>query len=123
MFLTIRWYFLFQRWILFESCVINRVGKQPFSRSCLGLNVLKNRLQNGQIVFFDQSDLLKEDILQVQYLDDLLLDVGFYGKQYKIFVKKNLNLGEPIVVSTAADFNAMLRQLQKVIPYIKNLQR
>ncbi|EAV9825547.1 hypothetical protein FFD29_05080 [Listeria monocytogenes] len=66
---------------------------------------------------------MKEDILQAQYLDDLLLDVGFYGKQYKIFVKKNLNLGEPIVVSTAADFNAMLRQLQKVIPYIKNLQR
>lgn len=69
----------------------------------------------GKLFFFDQSDLLKEDILQVQYPDDLLLDVGFYGKQYKIFVKKNLNWEEPIVVSTAADFNAMLRKLQKVI--------
>ncbi|EDN9144979.1 Appr-1-p processing protein [Listeria monocytogenes] len=47
------------------------------------------------MVFFDQSDLLKEDILQVQYPDDLLLDVGFYGKQYKIFVIKNLNWEEP----------------------------
>lgn len=69
----------------------------------------------GKLFFFDQSDLLKEDILQVQYSDDLLLDVGFYGKQYKIFVIKNLNWEEPIVVSTAADFNAMLRKLQKVI--------
>lgn len=51
--------------------------------------------KNGQIVFFDQSDLLKEDISQVQYPDDLLLDVGFYGKQYKIFVIKNLNWEEP----------------------------
>ncbi|ELK7957952.1 macro domain-containing protein [Listeria monocytogenes] len=38
---------------------------------------------------------MKEDILQVQYPDDLLLDVGFYGKQYKIFVIKNLNWEEP----------------------------
>ncbi|AYY72320.1 Appr-1-p processing protein [Listeria monocytogenes] len=49
----------------------------------------------GKLFFFDQSDLLKEDILQVQYPDDLLLDVGFYGKQYKIFVIKNLNWEEP----------------------------
>ncbi|WP_235004706.1 macro domain-containing protein [Listeria monocytogenes] len=49
----------------------------------------------GKLFFFDQSDLLKEDILQVQYPDDLLLDVGFYGKQYKIFVIKNLNWKEP----------------------------
>ncbi|EFR83643.1 hypothetical protein NT04LM_3492, partial [Listeria monocytogenes FSL F2-208] len=33
----------------------------------------------------------------------------------KIFVIKNLNWEEPIVVCTAADFNAMLRKLQKVI--------
>ncbi|HAO6439123.1 TPA: Appr-1-p processing protein [Listeria monocytogenes] len=38
---------------------------------------------------------MKEDILQVQYPDDLLLDVGFYGKQYKIFVIKDLNWEEP----------------------------
>ncbi|HAO5836599.1 TPA: Appr-1-p processing protein [Listeria monocytogenes] len=38
---------------------------------------------------------MKEDISQVQYPDDLLLDVGFYGKQYKIFVIKNLNWEEP----------------------------
>ncbi|EAG9432000.1 hypothetical protein DB724_02705 [Listeria monocytogenes] len=66
---------------------------------------------------------MKEDILQVQYPDDLLLDVGFYGKQYKIFVIKNLNWEEPIVVCTAADFNDMLRKLQKVINELTILKK
>ncbi|MBC1572342.1 hypothetical protein HCJ25_11795 [Listeria sp. FSL L7-1426] len=63
---------------------------------------------------------MKEDILQVQYPDDLLIDVGFYGKQYKILVIKNLKWEEPIVVCTAVDFNDMLRKVQKVINELSN---
>ncbi|MBC1375081.1 hypothetical protein HCB45_09125 [Listeria sp. FSL L7-0091] len=58
---------------------------------------------------------MKEDILQVQYPNDLLLDVGFYGEQYKIFVIKNLNWEEPVVVYALTDFNDMLYYLQKII--------
>ncbi|WP_246414945.1 hypothetical protein [Listeria farberi] len=75
----------------------------------------KINYKNGNITFLDQSGLLKEDILQVQYPNDLLLDVGFYGEQYKIFVIKNLNWEEPVVVYALTDFNDMLYYLQKII--------
>lgn len=57
---------------MLESCVINRDSKHQFSRRGLYLNVLKIKFKNGDITLLNQSDLLKEDILQVQYPDDLL---------------------------------------------------
>ncbi|MCD2225463.1 hypothetical protein LAX75_11550 [Listeria cossartiae] len=82
----------------------------------------KLNFKNGDITFLDQSDLLKEDILQVQYPDDLLLDVGYYEKQYKIFVIKNLNWEEPTVVCVADNFNDLLCKLQKIINEISMLK-
>ncbi|EBF5129074.1 hypothetical protein FHZ90_14675 [Listeria monocytogenes] len=61
-------------------------------------------------------------MLQVQYPDDLLLDVGYYEKEYKIFVIKNLNWEEPTMVCVADNFNNLLCNLQKVINAISILK-
>lgn len=75
----------------------------------------KINFKSGHITFLDQSDLLKEDILQVQYPDELLLDVGYYEKQYKIFVIKKLNWEKPVVKCKARNFDELLLKLQKII--------
>lgn len=58
----------------------------------------------------------------MQYPDDLLLDVGYYEKEYKIFVIKNLNWEEPTMVCVADNFNNLLCNLQKVINAISILK-
>jgi len=64
----------------------------------------------------EQVDLLKEDMLQVEYAGGLLLDVGWYPEfdaagGFRINVIRNCDWGRPVVALTAHETAELLEKL------------
>jgi len=90
--------------------------------------------KNGEIVFNDlslredislneQLDFLKEDMLQVEFPDDYILDVGWRpsfdikGKFY-IYLIKNFDWEEPVYSSSAESVNSLEEEINRAISKI-----
>ncbi|MBS5284914.1 MAG: hypothetical protein KHY46_13820 [Clostridiales bacterium] len=55
----------------------------------------------GRVIFLDEME--KEDMLQVEYPNRLLLDMGWYQNMYMICIIRDFDWECPIIQYTAAD--------------------
>lgn len=55
----------------------------------------------GRVIFLDE--MKKEDMLQVEYPNQLLLDMGWYQNVYMICIIRDFDWEHPIIQYTAAD--------------------
>ncbi|MDY0832071.1 hypothetical protein [Pseudomonas sp. SED1] len=74
------------------------------------LSFLQNSSLNGQI------DSLKEDMLQVEYSEGYLLDVGWFpsfdiGGNFQIKVVKDYEWNTPVLALTAYSIDSLIKQL------------
>lgn len=76
----------------------------------------------------EQIDLLKEDLCQVKYFNDFLIDIGWYPEfdkngKFKILVIKNYNWDNPILEKTCRDFSKLEDFVQIAIRCIMKLNK
>ena len=77
-------------------------------------------VKNGKITFCDIGDYLKEDLFQVIYPNDVIVDVGWYNgvHGFIIAVISSFDWENPIIKYVVCDETKMLLVLQKVIDKI-----
>ncbi|MBS5111571.1 MAG: hypothetical protein KHZ15_02660 [Coprobacillus cateniformis] len=77
-------------------------------------------IKNGKITFCDASDCLKEDLFQVVYPNDVIVDVGWYNgvHGFIILVISSFDWENPVIEYVVRDEKKMLFILQKVIDKI-----
>ena len=71
----------------------------------------------------DQYHLLKEDLIQITYDDNHILDVGWYPEfsesgRFVVTVVRNLDWGEPIFREECSDLPLLMKCLLKCIKRI-----
>ena len=73
--------------------------------------------QNGVITYCETEDIQKEDLLQVVYHDNILLDVGWYAstKAYHIYVIVDYDWENPKITIKTTSKKELCKQLQTVI--------
>ncbi len=73
--------------------------------------------QNGIITYCETEDIKKEDLLQVVYPNNILLDVGWYAatKAYHIYVIVHDDWEHPKITIKTTDKKELYQQLQAVI--------
>jgi hypothetical protein len=69
------------------------------------------------------NDALKEDMFQVEYPFDYILDTGWYSgiKQFIVYVTKSCNWDEPIVKKKCKDISELERAMEECHNLIKSL--
>lgn len=73
--------------------------------------------QNGVVTYCETEQIQKEDLLQVVYDDNILLDVGWYAatKAYHIYVIVNNDWERPKITIKTTSKKELCKQLQTVI--------
>lgn len=74
----------------------------------------------------EQVEHLKEDLLQVNFRDSFLLDVGWYPSFsvegcFKVMVIRNFNWTEPVRELNVKDINSLQEAVQDCLSLIKSL--
>lgn len=79
--------------------------------------------KSGKVMFIDDGDYLKEDLLQVQY-KNYILDAGWYNKKigFKIFIVKDYDFENPISTYQTRIKEDMLYFLRVAIDRIELLE-
>ena len=75
----------------------------------------------GKVLFVDNDfKYLREDMLQVEYPDGIILDVGWYGKKkgFIIYVIKNNDWENPVIESRVSDIGRLKKEIEATIEYI-----
>ncbi len=85
----------------------------------LGGIIVQNNFDgiNQNIPLQDQLSLLAEDMLQIKFENDLVLDVGWYfrptGGYFITFVIKDCDWNNPIVKIKSSYFNELKQSIKK----------
>lgn len=74
----------------------------------------------GEIAFCDNGDYLKEDLFQIKYPNEIMVDVGWYQgvNGFIIFVIQSYDWENPVMKHVIHDEKEMLLNLQKIIDEI-----
>ncbi len=95
----------------------------------------KINIKSGKILYNDLNILnkslskqifsLKEDLLQIEYPDGYLIDVGWYPEfditgHFKIMLIKDFNWDQPVKDITCKDLVELIKNIQKIIDEIDN---
>lgn len=80
------------------------------------------------VEFDKQTDKLLEDLLQIKYDNDIIIDVGWYPEydangSFSIQVIKDYNWDEPILLKKSRSIEGMLSNLQKGIDMVHVLYK
>lgn len=81
--------------------------------------------KKGKILYIDDCKDLKEDLLQVQYANNYLLDVGWYGEEngFIIYIIKGYDWENPIRKDGSFNKKIMLSKLDKMINEVMILSK
>ena len=79
---------------------------------------------NIEIALTEQVDFLKEDILQICYESNYILDVGWYPEfnrngSFKIVIIKDYNWENPVYESKCRDITILKEQVEKCVQLIR----
>lgn len=74
----------------------------------------------GKITFCDDGDYLKEDLFQVEFPHEIIVDVGWYSglEAFIIFIVQSYNWDNPVMKHIVHDEKNLLLDLQKIIDEI-----
>lgn len=72
----------------------------------------------------NQVDVLKEDLLQVNYNDKYIIDVGWYPEfdengNFKIYVIEDFNWSYPKIIKKSKTLDGLILDLVKCINYVR----
>lgn len=79
---------------------------------------------NPDIPLLDQIDDLKEDLIQVNYNDEFIVDVGWYPEfdengYFKIFVIEGFDWSSPVIVRESKSLKQLVEDLNECVSYIR----
>lgn len=98
-----------------------------FNEDAFGVGkIVYNEFDRGIIEnFTPDSDLLSEDMLQVQYPNEILLDIGWHFglKGFLITTVENLSWENPIEKRLCKDMNSLERNLYECLGNIERILR
>ncbi len=66
------------------------------------------------------EDTLQEDMLQVDYPNNFILDMGWCGKAYIIYIVKDFEWGNPVAWYTTQDTDSLFDLLTKAVKRIEH---
>lgn len=80
---------------------------------------------NKDIPLEEQIDLLKEDLLQVSYDNDYLIDIGWYPEfdeegNFRVSVIKDYQWDNPILQKSCRDLNLLDEYLHECVELIES---
>ena len=75
----------------------------------------------GKIIFLDITQ--KEDMLQVEYPNGFLLDMGWYQDRYIIFVIHNFDWSHPVRLYEATETNPLPALLTEAVGLVEKESR
>ena len=75
----------------------------------------------GKVAFLD--DTQKEDMLQVEYPNSFLLDMGWYQERYIISIIQNFDWTHPVQQYETADGNQLLTLLTEAVRFVEKASR
>ena len=80
---------------------------------------------NKEVALEEQIDLLKEDLLQVSYDNDYLIDIGWYPEfdeegNFRVSVIKDYQWDNPILQKSCRDLNLLDEYLHEGIALIES---
>lgn len=80
-------------------------------------NKLFNKLniKDGKVIFMEGDCYHKEDLLQIEYTNNLIVDVGYYESQFIIMLIENKDWQNPIKTVSADKKEQMIESLQEMI--------
>ncbi|MFD0589057.1 hypothetical protein ACFQZE_13730 [Paenibacillus sp. GCM10027627] len=75
------------------------------------------------IVTYDGTQFLdQEDIFQVAYSDDMyIIDVGWYWKEFAVFVIKNLDWENPLIEKRCVELDELHEAVRECSEYVIRL--
>jgi len=78
---------------------------------------------DAQVLLNEDDDALKEDMFQIEYPFDYVLDTGWYSgiKQFIVYVIKSFNWDEPIVKKRCKDISELEVAMEECNNLIKRL--
>ena len=79
----------------------------------MGQSWQKVNFGSGKVVFLDESR--KEDMLQVEYPNQFLLDMGWYQDRYIIYIIRNFDWEHPVKQYTTPDRNQLPALLTEAV--------
>lgn len=81
--------------------------------------------KNGKVLYIDNYNIFKEDLLQVEYANNYLLDVGWYGEEngFIICIIKDYDWENPILKDGSLNKKIMLTILDKMIDEVMILSK
>lgn len=79
---------------------------------------------NKDIPLEEQVDLLKEDLLQVSYESDYIIDMGWYPEfnkegSFRVSVIKDYQWDNPVVQKSCRDLNLLIKYVHECINLIQ----
>lgn len=76
-----------------------------------------------ELSFKEEDDLLKEDMFQVEYPNNYVIDVGWYSgvKKFIIFIIKDYNWEEPILKNFYSNLNSLDAGMEECISMVNQL--
>lgn len=97
------------------------INDLDFSPGKITLNDLK--LDKG-IPLKNQMDVLKEDLLQVNYNDEYIIDVGWYPEfdekgSFKVHVIEDFDWSSPKIIKESKTMDGLISDLVECINYVK----
>ena len=83
------------------------------------------KLLDENIPLKNQVDVLKEDLLQVNYNDKYIIDVGWYPEfdengNFKVYVIEHLDWSTPKIVKKSKTIDRLISDLIECISYVKS---
>ena len=76
---------------------------------------------SGKVVWME--DALQEDMLQVEYSNNFILDMGWYQTTYIIYIIQNLEWGDPVARYATQDADNLFELLTKAVKHIEERSR
>ena len=77
----------------------------------------KMDFDTGKVIFLDATR--KEDMLQVEYPNDFLLDMGWYQDRYIIFVIHNFDWSHPVQQYETTETNQLSKLLTEAVRLVE----
>lgn len=72
---------------------------------------------SGHVSWMDHTP--QEDMLQVEYPNDLVLDMGWYGGEYAIYIVKDFEWDAPFAKYATQDADSLFELLEKAVSRIE----
>ncbi len=81
-----------------------------------------------KIPLCEQVEFLKEDLFQVNYFGEFIIDVGWYPEfqetgSFKLSLVKDYNWQEPLIEKRSRDLNELRQYMGECIALVKELMK